>query len=408
MGERVDFFSTFAKIFDMKTDEPTVTVIQDPTKTRKDGAAPLYILITWRGRAKESAGMSMTPRDFSKGLWKSDRRLKRRLQEIEDNIDRLLEDGRPFTARDVLDGKASSRAVTYMSVLTDMAHIKRLRDETIRHHITAMRSFEQYFGEGFDLKCLTLPQIQGYARSTAVSPSSMGSYLKCLNAIYNYAVPKKIVPENPMKGWCFIGDGYRERDKPKCRSRVEVTKYIRTFESPSTPPKQRTAIGVWLAGYFFNGLALCDLVRVDWKSLEKQFVGGSWYWTLTIRRLKTNEEASVATPVTRLTESLVAMMRTEPWKHHPTFQSFKQFINKHLKKTDSTLYYYQCRHTFASILIMGRTPVSVLASMMGRSVSGISTYVSKISEAGVLASAADVLRGTEVLEEPPEDLFITD
>jgi hypothetical protein len=150
------------------------------------------------------------------------------------------------------------------------------------------------------------------------------------------------------------------------------------------------------------------LVRVDWKGLEPDLIGGSRYYTFTIRRLKTNEEASVATPVTRLTESLVAMMMTEPWKSHPTFQSYKQFVNKHLKKTDPTLYYYQCRHTFASIMVMGRTPVSVLASMMGRSVSGISTYVSKISEAGVLASAADILKGTEVLEEPDEDIFLKD
>ena len=392
----------------MKTTEPKVSVIQDTTKTKKDGTAPLYILVCWRGRSKESTGVSMTPKDFGRKMWRSDRRIKKRLSDIDDNIDRLLRAARPFTARDVLSASPESSAVTYSSVLTDMAHIKKLRDETVRHHITAMRSFEQYFGKDFDIRSLTLPQIQGYARSTAVSPSSMGSYLKCLNAVYNYAVPKGLVESNPMKGWCFIGDGYRERDKPKCRSRVEVTRYIRTFENSLTPPKQRTAIGVWLAGYFFNGLALCDLVRVDWKGLEQQFVGGSWYYTFNIRRLKTSEEASVATPVTRLTESLVKLMSGEPWKSHPTFQSFKQFINKHLKKTDPTLYYYQCRHTFAAIMVMGRTPVSVLASMMGRSVSGISTYVSKISEAGVLASAADILKGTEVLEEPDEDLYITD
>lgn len=46
-----------------------------------------------------------------------------------------------------------------------------------------------------------------------------------------------------------------------------------------------------------------------------------------------------------------------------------------------------------------------IASLMGRSVNGISAYIVRISESETLAKTTSKMKGIEVLETPPEDLF---
>ena len=58
------------------------------------------------------------------------------------------------------------------------------------------------------------------------------------------------------------------------------------------------------------------------------------------------------------------------------------------------------------MMVASGVPVNVIVSMMGRAVSGISAYIARISESESLSKAADALRRTEILETPPEDLFL--
>lgn len=404
MGTVFIFFSNFAaakiqKKFDMKT--PTVNVYIDETKKKKDGQVPLNIVVTYNGtRAKESTHITMSISDYKKGLWK--RVLRKRLNEIDDRIDELLSERRPFTAKECL-GKTDNR-VTFEKVLIDMARVKKLRPSSVKCYRTVLYSLKQYFGDDFLLTDLTQTNIQGYARATKVQPSTMCHYLKSLSAILTYAEDRGFLKENVLRHWKYKGDGYKITDKPKSVTRGDVTVIIQTFENTKNR-KMMVASGTWLSAFYFCGLALVDLVRVDWDNLESTLIGTGRYYQFTIRRQKTNEIASVMTPVFPLTEKLHELMKTHPWENHTSIHAFGSFVNRYCQMIIPDLTYYQARHTFASLMVASRTPVNIIASMMGRSVNGIATYVTRVTESRTLASAADSLKRMEIFETPPEDLF---
>ncbi len=99
----------------MKTFRPTVKIYGDRTKTRKsDGRFPLFIIVNWKQtRAKESTGIYVNEEEFSS--FKITDEMKKRIGEIRDSSERLLEKSEKilkrkgiryrFTARDILEYK---------------------------------------------------------------------------------------------------------------------------------------------------------------------------------------------------------------------------------------------------------------------------------------------------------------
>lgn len=378
----------------MKTDRPTVKVVIDKSKVRKsDGLAPIFIQVTWKGkRVKEGTGIYLDPKEFKKRSYSSNKTLMRRFREIDRRIDELSSDG----GFDPLSRVFRNETKSTKMIISELCRVKRLSFRTSEGYMTTHRVLQSYFGEDYTLSGLTLPAIQGFARSVRVSPSTMAFYLKDLKSLLGYAKERGYVKENPMEGWRFKGDGYRDREKPRSRGMEEIREYVRRWRKTGDP-----AIGIWLSGFYFDGLALVDLVSVDWDNVEESFIDGGWYYQFTVERRKTREVAHVTTPVTELTKDLLSFLRTRPWKGHG-YRYFSSHVNKLLKKTDPTLTYYQCRHSFASLLVGSRTPLNTISSLLGRSVNGLSAYIHRVTESETLAKASRALIDEEI-EVFPED-----
>lgn len=386
----------------MKTNYPTVKVLIDKTKKKSDGTYPLYINVTWKyTRAKESTGLSLSEKDFKKGVYKTNRDLKKRLVEIDTNISELMSLNKDFTAKQCLGFVQYKTDPIY--VLRDMERLKKIEYNTSRNYIVMINSLKSYFGEDFLLSDLTLPKIQGYARTMNVKPSTMCSYLKKLSALLTYSVERGFLKENVIEKWRFKSDGYKAVDKPKSRSRADVTYYIKVFETTNNK-KIKEVIGIWLSGYYFNGLALKDLLSVDWNNIDEVIINNKVYYHFLTNRSKTKEIANIMTPKYSLTEELVEMLKSEPWKRC-SLKSYCDYIRRNLKLIDKTLTYYQCRHTFCSMMVQSKNPINTIAAMMGRSVNGISAYIQKISENETLSRAADALQYTEILDNPGDEYF---
>ena len=54
---------------------------------------------------------------------------------------------------------------------------------------------------------------------------------------------------------------------------------------------------------------------------------------------------------------------------------------------------------------MSKAPLNTIASMLGRSINGISVYIERITESESLASAAEMLRWVEIPDTPPDDFY---
>lgn len=378
----------------MKTTEPTV-------KTALRGET-VVIKINWKGtRAHESTGLKMSRKDFEKGLWKRTPAIRKRLNEIDDRITELMSSRRPFTASDCIGKTSSGHTVDW--ILSDMVKVKRLEDNTVQNYRSAVSSLRKYFGD-FNLEDLTLDEIKGYARTMRVSPSTMCCHLKCLKALLGYASSRGYIKENVMKDWKYRGDGFKDTDKPRSRTRAEVSVLIGRYETEKDH-YLKEAVGVWLTGYYFCGIGLTDLTLVDWDNIEEELIDSRWYYKISVFRKKTRELAAIMTPSIPITDSLVELMRTKPWSRYSSVRCFNHYLNERLKKVMPNLTYYQSRHTFCSMLVAGGTPLNVISSMMGRGVNGLTTYIERITEGSALAKAADHIRFTEIPETPPEDLF---
>lgn len=383
----------------MKTDRPTLNVVIDKSKIRKsDGLAPIFIQVTWKGkRVKEGTGIYLDPKEFKKRSYSSNKTLMRRFREIDRRIDELSSDG----GFDPLSRVFQNETKSTKMIISELCRVKRLSFRTSEGYMTTHRVLQSYFGEDYTLSGLTLPAIQGFARTVRVTPSTMAFYLKDLKSLLGYAKERGYVKENPMEGWRFKKDGFRDREKPRSRSMEEIREYVRRWRKTGD-----LALAVWLSGFYFNGLALVDLVSVDWDNVEESFIDGGWYYQFTVERRKTREVAHVTTPVTELTKDLLSFLRTRPWKGHG-YRYFSSHVNKLLKKTDPTLTYYQCRHSFASLLVGSRTPLNTISSLLGRSVNGLSAYIHRVTESETLAKASRALidEEIEVLPEDEEAVF---
>lgn len=378
----------------MRTTEPTVkTMLRSTT---------VVIQIHWKGtRAKESTGVTMSKKDYDTGVWKRNPVIRKRLNEIDTRISELMAARKPFTASDCLNRTSRGHSVDW--ILSDMIKLKKLEQNTIDNYRSSLASLRRYFGE-FQLEDLSLDEIKGYARTVKVEPSTMCGYLKCLKALLNYAASRGYIRENVMKDWKYRLDGYKDRDKPRSRTRAEITILINRYET-TTDQLMKESVGCWLAAYYFCGLGLTDLTLLNWGGLEKELHDSRWYYHAQIFRKKTKELANIMTPIIPLTESLVALMSTKPWNRYRNIKSFNQQTNVRLKKVLPELTFYQARHTFCSMLVANGTPLNVISSMMGRGVSGISTYIERITESSSLMRAADHIRFTELPDSPPEDML---
>ena len=388
----------------MRTHKPTVRCLLDKTKQRKtDSLYPLFIHVNWKGtRAKETTGIYLSLTDYRKGVYLKNKTLSKRLNEIDDRIYELMSEGRKFTSNDVL---SKIKEKTFLQIVNECCMVKKLSYSTHYSYINTLHSLQKFYGEDFTLSDLTLHNIQGFSRSVGVQPATVWTYLKNLKSILNFAVNRGYLKENPMKGWNFKSDGYKSIDKPKSKSQEEIMHYIDIYNT-TTDKYVKESIGIWLSGYFFNGIALIYLMKVDWNSVERKPIEGDYYYTFNIHRQKTKEVATIMTPVTPLTEELLELLKTKPWTKYKI--QYTLVINKHLKKIDPTLTYYQCRHSFATMLVSSNVSLNTIATLLGRSVEGLSTYINKITEQKKLADATKSLRIEKIEYDKEKELEVFD
>ena len=85
---------------------------------------------------------------------------------------------------------------------------------------------------------------------------------------------------------------------------------------------------------------------------------------------------------------------SKPWGNR-TPQQYSGRINNQLKKLDKSLTYYASRHTFCTQLVESHANISDIATMMGRSVNGIATYIRQVTDTEHLAVVAAKLHGID-------------
>lgn len=376
----------------MKTDRPTVKVVINKTKERKeDHKCPLYINVTWKyTRASEATGVYMTVQEFNKGKWKTNTKLLLRLNEIEKTIISLTGD---YTARDVLNKTTEKN---YLSVAIEKITRQHLSDGTAKALKGAERYLHKYLGKDYEFNKVTNDDIQYITRRLKEDGYAIGgiaTILKNIKAVYSYADSKGYC-KSPFNGWNHKADGYKFTDNPRALTPSDVTIIIRHWEK-----YHLMGAGIWLFSYYFCGVGLGEIMSENWEEIEFKVIGGSTYYHKVIFRKKSNEKATIVTQKNKYTEELLFFIKGKPWGNKDK-DSFGSMVNYQLKKVNPSYTFYTARHTFCTQLVNSGIPLSQIASMMGRSPNTLATYIRQLTEVSDLKKAADAAYRIEVFDFP--------
>ena len=341
---------------------------------REDRAGAYYIVVRWKGKTwRRATGHS----GQTKTGWRRIPEVLDKLEAVERRITDFSEaDGETFQPWGESAPEGQKKGLG--EVLIELARVRNLAPHTYLNYQRALELYTERFGS----KTPTVDETVGWAKELRrqFSNASIWSYFTCLKSLFNFGVQRGYFEANPF-GWQFGVYGFKPRQAPRARTKEEVKRLWELFEREGNK-----YAGIWLAGYVFCGLAMADLVRVDWEHLEPVRLNGGTYYCFNVERQKTNQTARVVAQYNRRTLKLVELMReVVRWPYSLNVLTAK--VNWNLGKLDfkPKLCYYECRHTRATKLVNANAPLTVISSLLGRNVRGLETYIKQVSQNEVLA-----------------------
>ena len=355
---------------------PSITVIQLVNK-EKDGLAPLQIVVTYNyTRARVMAGCSMPVKGYTQAkATKAFPMLRNAIASIEGNIDALIDQGLPFTAKDCLRPSAA-RKTGFSQVLRLLEQRRKLSYGGMKKYRQTMNRFVEYFGSE-ELDGIRLSQIQGWARvmgKAGLSPTTIWGALSCMRSVYRFAVDEGILKSNTMEGWSFRRDGFKPVENPRALTEEEIEGLWKAYDETKSEP-----LMLFLAALTFNGLALTDMMSYDWKSVKEH---NGYYKGDILFRKKTRQKVLVQAPIReRSTMILKAVQEFDFSKRK--IGRLTTWVNQELKQFGDFTF-YSARHTYATQLLMSNVPMNAIATLLGRNINGLAVYLKTVSDADVL------------------------
>lgn len=359
-----------------RTTRPTLNVV-----LRDDRDSTYYFVIRWKGKAYwHSTGV----RGTTKYGWKKTKNIVEEFDRIETLLVDFQGDDGMITriwGKTLPDGKKS----TLVSLLDEMAKVRRMSDHTVKNYQRAIELYTEKFGN----RCATTDEVQGWLKELRAQflNSTIWSYSISLKSLFNYGIRSGIYQSNPFH-FDLGKQGYKPKRQPKARNSAEVWGLWLAWEE-----EKNIWAGIWLAGFTFCGLALTDMLRVNWGDLPVRYFDGKRYFCFTIERKKTNQTAQVVVEATDRAEKLRWLMN-DVCGWGMTCEALTEKLNRqlgYLKGFKPKLTYYQARHTYATQLVRTKAPLNTIASLLGRNVRQIETYIQTVQTYEVLASEVSKL-----------------
>lgn len=239
-------------------------------------------------------------------------------------------------------------------------------------YATTLRSFQR-FCQGKDI---TLSQIdahlmmayESYLLSIGLAPNTCSFYLRCMRAVYNRAVDRRLVTQcHPFKSVYTGVARTAKRAVP-----LDVVRCLKELDLSDTPYLD-FARNMFLFSFYMRGMSFVDMAYLRKKNLN----GG----VLSYRRRKTGQMLYIGWE--RCMQQLVDKYDTGtspyllPIITRPGVEERKQYlyvshnVNRSLKILGERLglsiplTLYVARHTWASVAYSKHIPLSVISEGMG-------------------------------------------
>lgn len=325
--------------------------------------------------------------------------------------------------------------------------------QTLPNRRSVVRMVQKYLGrEDVDISEVTTETVQSIIKDRLRNGSTEGYLKQCyrmLSSLVNYAIEKgyKVdrldyrIGKRLAEGNSLVYIHWRSipfikeylLDALTIRKNGGWSYREDRYEELLNPHSSLFAIYFWLFSYLFQGLAPIDCALLKTKDIGSVIVAGNNYWAVDLNRSKTRHPVKIRIRTDgvfnqvmvrtmlmfRHSEYLLPILdgidSNEPQKVRSrlshSLTALRPLLRKELGKVNDIIIehnvtegdnvpiidvdkvnFYAARHSYAMAYIHSpnASPIS-LATLMGRSVNTLGTYVHKLTEESDITAAADVL-----------------
>lgn len=230
--------------------------------------------------------------------------------------------------------------------------------------------------------------------------------LRSVEVIKEYFL-SKVIQMKGKRSFTYIDDGYIHYNNPLF------------------------VIYFWLLGYYFQGLSPIDLCLLKKSDFQVKQINGEFYYSIDTSRMKTSKGVKIRIKVHTIYSQIMIgrmMMEGDEWflpilrgikgdnidrcksrvksifsywlnpRLSGVWRDINQLIirknvenDDNIPLIDEKCTYYSYRHSWAQSFLQKGGNILALATLLGRSINGISTYVQQLSEENDLVEAVSVM-----------------
>ena len=331
-------------------------------------------------------------------------------------------------------------------------HTAALSPTTCKTWKSFHTDFLAYLNESdIDVVTITLDTIKGYAKyleDKKLAESTIKMTLAKLAAILKFAVEEGILKESPFKRWNYgkkyklqSSDVYVHHRSIEVMKEMFLNEVIQTngnswtykddsFEKMADRRSEIFPRYFWLLGLLFAGLAPIDLCQLKLKDFKPKTIDGENYYCIDVKRQKTGMDVNLRIKVNTMYSNV--MIRTllmvrkgeyflpildgveddrlkiykkvSNWlsNHTKNLREWTREVNDEIIRRNvenregiplipENITWYSYRHSFAQMYLAKGGNVLNLATLLGRSMDTISTYVKQLSRDSDLVDAVSII-----------------
>lgn len=408
----------------MRTNTATIHLVQ-LAKPNQQGLHPIVIRAHYKGMGERRTGIAVpknmwNPRTCTiRSSYPNAAQLNITIHQLYDEMVQrrtILETNHRLTCVQDLLSDDTPTSTDYETLVETIIKERALSVGSAKLFRSSFHILQEFMGrKSFDLTLINEDKVRAYGRwlkNKGLKNSTIVCYQYDVCRVWKYAVTNKMVDAN---------DDPFLRYNPRHHYKANITKkaldyddylnledklgtMLRANRNDMSVFSQHTsdefALAMYVLGYRFGGLAFVDLAGIKKSQLTTKKVGkGIYFFFNDVYRKKTTHHVPVMAYKDMITGPLMDYYMSLPGEYlipmdrssRGRFYTISTSLNRHLRKvTGMDITYYSCRHTIASAFMNqeNANPLT-LASIMGRSVSGIFRYVKELnSEEDIIKARA--------------------
>lgn len=373
----------------------TVNIFHDLRRVKKNNLYPVKLRVTFDRRSKYmETGIDLSKEDFGK---LSSRRISKELLDIKENLleleakaNSIIKIVRPFNFPVFIEKfKQKTYDATYVETLyVEMINklMAQCRVGTADNYKSSLQSL-LLFKKNLrfeDVSDTFLFRYETWMLERGRSITTVGIYCRCLRAIFNEAIYRKIISLD------YYPFGKRKYQMPVSKNIKKALKLQDIGKIYFYQPKQDKGLeakakAFWLFSYFANGMNMKDIALLKFKNISDEFL--SFERAKTIRSTRTNPKLITV----YINDDIRAIIRKwsnwdksrenyifpvlkpglTPSQQRDRIKEFIRDVNDGIKKIcietgiEEHVTTYSARHSFSTVLKRSGASIEFISEALG-------------------------------------------